>query len=370
MRLRDDQRILMAWQEALSADSRSTSARCDSPAGAITGSSSRPPRVAFCLAGAARAFASPLLLSALRANLISPIAGRDVAEHGSRMFLSLKLADSAKRNVAGVSFGQHRSQAEPLLDALTGRSAPWLPPLLGEAVLLNGSGAYLGEEHASAGGPAGSSNGGHGRRRNAANLPGRISIVSADETLWRRYRATSCPTGGAPPLSGKSAAGKGASKGGSKGSGKGGGKGGEASSGPASMPNFGGRTSDGAAADGSAPCCRKAGYLLEGNNGTRLLLSTLHPLSSRALLTRTAHAHCSRPSSSRPSSSHAPPHTLLLTRSSSRDLIIIYVLHQMLRHSPRCRVHALLPLACAAACLHALMQSDACLHALMHADAS
>ena len=109
------------WVETVTADGLSAARRCSQQPSTRKQPHGQPPRVAFCLSGAARAFSSPLVLSALRANLIAPLAGADPEASGSKLFLSLKLSDSAKANVGGVSFGQHKTQAAPLLVANTVR---------------------------------------------------------------------------------------------------------------------------------------------------------------------------------------------------------------------------------------------------------
>ena len=166
-----------------------------------TGAVPRPdcakPLSAVCFAGAARSFASPLVISSLQHNLVEPLAGSN-----ARLFLSLKTADSKKTNVAGVGFAQHRSQANPLITVL--RDHHWLAPLIEEAVVINGSGAYI-----------------HG-----GSVYHRISVVQGDEKLWRQYCPRNCDTNGS------------------------------------------GGTHN---ATGILPCCRKAGYLLDGNNEERLI---------------------------------------------------------------------------------------------------
>ena len=168
-------------------------------------------------------FASPLVLTALRSSLIMPLAGRDPAKHGSRLFLSLKASDSAKSGVFGVSFGQHSSRIDPLVAALM---HSWIAPLIGEAAIVNGSGAFLGPSV------------------NRANR-GRIAIVPGNDTLWHRFRATPCRR--ALLVDGNATI---------------------------AMPNVSSaersHSSPATAAPG-ARCCRFGGYLQEGNNEARLI---------------------------------------------------------------------------------------------------
>ena len=131
-----------------------------------------PPRLALCVAGAARGFTSPLVLDALRRNLLEPLAGRSPAATGTRLFLSLKIADSAKR-AGGVAFHQHRIGVESIRDALSE-----LHELVGEAMIVNGSGAYD---------PSRWRDHGDGTEAN---------VVAADPTLWRSYTASHCKRSG------------------------------------------------------------------------------------------------------------------------------------------------------------------------------
>ena len=124
------------------------------------------PRAAVCIAGAARAFNSPLVLDGLRHNFLAPIAGDQL--EGVRLFLNLKVADSSKR-MKGVAFHQHRSQVAPLYAELVAH--PWLSPMVEEAVIVNGSGAFT------AGGTAPSS---------------RVTVVSPNESAWKSYMPRAC----------------------------------------------------------------------------------------------------------------------------------------------------------------------------------
>jgi len=164
------------------------------------------PRAAVCIAGAARAFTSPLVLDGLRHNFLAPIAGDRL--EGVRLFLHLKVADSSKR-MKGVAFQQHRSRVAPLYAELMAH--PWLSPLVEEAVIVNGSGAFT------EGGTAPSS---------------RVTVVSANESAWKSFMPRAC-------------------------------------SAHASSSNAHG--SRDSARDGTRSCCRKASYLLEGNNEERLI---------------------------------------------------------------------------------------------------
>ena len=222
-------------------------------------SASPPPRVAFCFAGAARAFAAPLVLEALRNNVVAPLAGLQPRRSGTRLFLSLKLADSAKR-ISGVSFGQHVSPLTPLVSALT---SSWLAPLIGEAIIVNGSGAID---------PLTPGASPQDPYLNAQT----IAIVPANNSLWRSYRATACPSTGTSSTIKVGAQSRG-----------------EAStrSHNASMLSTDGARTIRATSGGGVPrrtpamgvpgrptvvqsagsCCRKSAYLNEGNNEERLI---------------------------------------------------------------------------------------------------
>lgn len=176
------------------------------------------PRVALCLAGAARSFTSPLVLDHLRRNLLKPLTGQDIGkarQQGSRIFLSLKTADSKKR-AAGISFRQHRGTVEQIRDVIL---TTWLRKMVGEAVIINGSGAFLGSSS----------------ERLFVSEPS-ITIVPSNDTLWRSFRATPC----------------------------------------------GFNISTGT----TRHCCRKSGYLLDGNNEERLIHQHLGMRWCRAAIER------------------------------------------------------------------------------------
>ena len=116
-----------------------------------------PPKVAFCFAGAARTFATPLLLRSHHEHLIKPLAGPHGAAHGSRAFLYLKLADSSKHHAdraASQQFLSHSVAASPLFAAIAS-DAWWLRGMIGEAAIVNGSGSFgsVGWQPADGGGP-------------------------------------------------------------------------------------------------------------------------------------------------------------------------------------------------------------------------
>ena len=145
-----------------------------------------PPHTAVCIAGAARAFATPLLLAALRHNLLAALGTSRV-----RLFVQLKLSDTEK--VAGINrvvFRPHTAQLATLRSALR---LSWLSSALEEVSIVNGSGAWLGagvagDEWRRSG--AGSSAG-----TTAADGDGPSSpplLVPSDEGLWGRYAAKRC----------------------------------------------------------------------------------------------------------------------------------------------------------------------------------
>ena len=86
-----------------------------------------PPAIAFCIAGAARTFGTPLVQSHLRRHLVDALGGSD----GSRLFLLLKTLDSnkfVKRSEPGaVVFKQHLGEAS-VGGLLATLRLPWLAP--------------------------------------------------------------------------------------------------------------------------------------------------------------------------------------------------------------------------------------------------
>ena len=149
----------------------------------------RPPQIAFCVAGSARSFATPLVIAHLRARLITPLAPCG-AEGGSRLFLLLKTLDTEK-HLGSVHFDKHDDTSRTSLRALTAAiESPWIRPMIGEAVLLNGSGAYLG-----VGWDGSSALGSHALD----------ALRQADDTLWQSYRASRDDTSSATNVSSSAA---------------------------------------------------------------------------------------------------------------------------------------------------------------------
>lgn len=103
----------------------------------------RPPSVAFCFAGAARTFATPLMMENHHQMLVRPLTqeGDD-----SCAFVYLKLSDSPKVG-SRVHFDAQRTELGAVLAALGdggGTRDPWLGRMLAEAVVINGSGSFDG----------------------------------------------------------------------------------------------------------------------------------------------------------------------------------------------------------------------------------
>jgi hypothetical protein len=96
--------------------------------------------VAFCIAGAARSFAAPLVQESLRRHLIESYGAR------ATLFLQLKASDSDKmsgRNHDHTTI-RFRARSQPIEAILRALRSKWLAPLIGEAVVLNGSGSFAG----------------------------------------------------------------------------------------------------------------------------------------------------------------------------------------------------------------------------------
>ena len=133
---------------------------------------STPPSVAFCIAGSARSFAAPLVLTHFRLNLLSAFGGSSA----SRLFLLLKTADSGKlTRSAGDRFHPSSEKSIPHISTVaalerTLQSEAWLAPIIGKAMIVNGSGA-----------PS-----------HATSCRSRICIEQADSALWRSYRVRAC----------------------------------------------------------------------------------------------------------------------------------------------------------------------------------
>lgn len=124
-----------------------------------------PPVAAVCIAGAARTFPSPLVLTGLRTNFLKALGCP------TRLFMLLKAADTPKlKGVQRMSFAQHRTSVDALRAAL---ALPWLAHLIEEAAIINGSGSFSGT--------------GRGVR-----APPGAMVVASNETAWRAQRARRC----------------------------------------------------------------------------------------------------------------------------------------------------------------------------------
>jgi len=161
-----------AWASMLSHRALRASARCRPPAtNPSVNTFRKPPAVAFCISGAARTFTTPLVLTAVRYNLLNAFS----ASSDSRVFLSLKVLDSDKNHPAFiVRFKQHHETSVDAAVRLV--HAAWLSPMLGEAVIINGSGSFSGA--------------GYTRGATAGRL-----VVSSDADAWKNYKATRCNGG-------------------------------------------------------------------------------------------------------------------------------------------------------------------------------
>ena len=146
------------WAEAVRTRAFESASKCRH-------ASAPPPRIAFCIGGAARSFATPLVLTLLRHNLVAALGG----SNESRLFLQLKAVDSDKLQMSGTtSFWKHNESTMANLAAAL--EAPWLGSLVGEAMLLDGNGAPAEPK-------------GEARQE---------LVVSPNAEVWRHFRARSC----------------------------------------------------------------------------------------------------------------------------------------------------------------------------------
>lgn len=149
------------WEQRLSEESRNHTVLCQRH-------QRRPPRVAVCIAGSARAFASPLALAGFRYNVF------DALGTSARAFLHLKTGDSPKWDGWMGQFSAHHEAVSNASSIQTAISAqPWLTNCIAEAVIVNGSGSYLG---------AGST----------GVAVHNIMVAQADEHVWREYAPRHC----------------------------------------------------------------------------------------------------------------------------------------------------------------------------------
>ena len=132
------------WDRMSSSDQWLTSIASAGAAAATScanSTSTRAPTVAFLIAGAARTFATPLMLASLRHLLVHPLS----PERQPALFLYLKTADSDKDGRAehadSVSFAARTVGIQPLMNAVT---TSWVGRHVVEAVIVNGSAAFSG----------------------------------------------------------------------------------------------------------------------------------------------------------------------------------------------------------------------------------
>lgn len=127
-----------------------------------------PPATAFCIAGSARSFGTPLVQVHMRHNLLTALGGSDQ----SRLFLHLKLLDSAKNTTSsGQKFKQHTDVT--LDNLLASLRLPWISKRLAEAVIVNGSGSI-------------------DPRAAGCKTASPTCIMQPNPRAWRDYRLMNC----------------------------------------------------------------------------------------------------------------------------------------------------------------------------------
>ena len=143
---------------------------------AACSNSSAAPAVAYCIAGSARTFATTLVLTHLRLNLVNALSGSS----GSRLFLYLKSSDSIKwsgsASAANVHFLNNEAPSSLILDQSLRQD--WIATMLGSATIVNGSGAHVDVQDD------------HGDTSLADLVKPRI--VPSDSTAWQSYRLHAC----------------------------------------------------------------------------------------------------------------------------------------------------------------------------------
>lgn len=148
------------------------SARCSSVVQA--------PRAAFCIAGAARSFVSPLVAASFRHHFLGAFG----IGNNSRVFLALKTSDSDKmsgrhHDPGTIRFRKREIPEDAILHIV---QSQWLTRLLGEAVIIKGNGAFLG-------------NNGAGQEGHFLSSARRVRVVDGNDTLWQEYRPSCLQSG-------------------------------------------------------------------------------------------------------------------------------------------------------------------------------
>lgn len=138
--------------------------------------SQHPPRVAVCISGTARTFATPLVLEKLHRNFV-----RQLGDEPARLFLHIKSADSGKSE-GSLSFSATSANAAQLAKRL--KSNDWLASgVVSEAVIVHGASSARSDIH---------------------GVP-HFAVMGTRTTLerWQAWKATRCKakqfTGGSSP---------------------------------------------------------------------------------------------------------------------------------------------------------------------------
>ena len=163
-----------------------------------SGAAAAPPRVAVCITGSARSFASPLLLASLRHNLIAPLTLGGSAAVPAALFALLKTGDTDKGDMHSPNGFYHHSEATATPAALyAALGSRWLLPLLSEVVVLNGSGTYAGvgwqpseEERRQAADASITTSAASAASPSAAGRGAELAAASlrqSDEQSWQRF---------------------------------------------------------------------------------------------------------------------------------------------------------------------------------------
>lgn len=145
------------------------------------GPNSVAPTIALCISGAARSFATPLVLAGLRHHLLDALSPMNV-----RLFVQLKRSDTTKslhETNGRMKFDQHDADMQALQESLRQR---WLAQLLEEACVVNGSGSFSGVGTVYHTQPQQS------MPRQIGSRAPPPAVVPADMHAWRSHRARRC----------------------------------------------------------------------------------------------------------------------------------------------------------------------------------
>ncbi|KAL1519150.1 hypothetical protein AB1Y20_003410 [Prymnesium parvum] len=160
----------MSWLDSVRRQAQENLAPCG-------GLGVAPPRIAFCIAGSARSFATPLVTTLHQLNWLDTLAPSMTRD----CFLYLKTQDSEKMNYVRPDFAPasyfhaHNDKASQLSALVAALEV--LRSRIAEAVIVNGSGSYNGS----------------GWKPSVDRGSPWQAVRASDDDAWKRFQSPRCP---------------------------------------------------------------------------------------------------------------------------------------------------------------------------------